>query len=1682
MASLLCLRTFIGIGILLPISAAWGQTITVGPNLGTWRVGEVQKALTATGGNGTYSWALVSGTLPAGLALRTDVPSFFPAGTAAGLIGVATTPGTYSFTISVTSGGSPVTQACTMKITGFELKDTYSLPDAFVGSAYSYTLTPLNNAGAVTFTPTGGVPAGMTLNGSGLLSGTPSTAGAYNITFSINDTVDTIFGSVGLKVSAVQITTPGLLPNATFGNSYSVPITASGGAAPYTFSSGGLPQGLSLNSSTGLLSGTVTGGQGRRTIPFTVMDSNNISYTKNMAIDILHPTVTAGYLQPYGNFDGCSIGISCSRGVSVWNGGTEPFNFAVTGLPPGMDFRTGSGTTSPYISAGDLELWGTPTAVGTYNVQITVTDANGITTTQMFPLKVSVLFVDGADYLPAGTRGTAYSKTLRVLGGTAPYSVTQLPGSILPSGLSLAGMLVSGTPTENGFFNGELEFSDSSSNSLQITSYFNINPTSNVNINNGPNLGTIVLNTFYSNQLSACCVAAYTWNQIGGSLPPGMTLSTSGLLSGTPTTSGTYTFTVQALDANDATEFGVRVFTLVVTPLSYMNCCTLPYGNVGTAYSQNLALALQGATGTPTFTLAPGNYLPPGLTLNSSGLISGTPTEAGQFQFTITATDSASHTLVRTGILYIFPPNQIPPVSITSGSNLGTWTIGEIQDALTASGGNGVYTWGLVSGTLPPGLAIRTDIPSFFPAGTGAGLIGIATTPGTYSFTLSVTSNGTTVSQAFTMKITALTLKDVYNVPNGFIGVPYSYTFTPLGAAGNLVWTATGSLPPGLTFSSSGAISGTPTQTGFWNVNFHFTDGVDTVFRSFGITVYAVHFTTSGLLPNATQGATYNTSIAASGGTGSFTFSSGSLPNGLSMNSSGMISGTPNTGPGRYGFNVTATDTNSVSYSSTFSIDVIGVPTSLPSIDPINVNIIYKDATIGFGYARIVSVFGGGTAPFTWSATGLPPGMSIRPWNQAERVITPDDAEIWGTPTATGTFNVEVTVTDANGATASLAFPFSVSALGVDGNDTLSNGALGTPYSKTVRVLGGTGPYTVNLFNSLFQPLPAGLALNGMVVSGTPLENGSFTAVLQFTDSVGNVLQNPEGITISGGVSSTVSVNQTFNLGTIVEGFGYSLQLSACCTNSGQFTWSQVNGTLPPGLTISGGGLLSGTPTTPGTFDFILKATDSSNSADFGERQFQLVVTPLRYTISTTLPYGNVGSPYSSGSLLTALTGASGAVAISFEAGSYLPPGLTMSNNSISGTPRASGRFGFNLIFTDAANNTLIRGFSLFIYPAGGSPALQLMTLAPCRIIDTRNANGPLGGPFVAAGTTRTVPIPSSACGVPANAVAYSLNITVVPRTGTLGYLSVWPTGQPQPLVSTLNSLDGSVLANAAIVPAGASGSIDAYATNDTDLIIDINGYFVPPATGTLQFYPLAPCRILDTRNPDGTFGGPSLEGGSGRSFPIPSSGCGVPGSAAAYSLNLTVVPHGLLGYLTTWPTGQTQPVVSTLNSLDGTVLANAAIVPAGTNGAVSFFASNTTDLIVDINGYFAPPGAGGLNFYTAEPCRIVDTRNPNGVFGGPILGASSQRTFPLSQGSCSLPANAAAYSLNMTVVPSGFLGYLTTWPAGGSQPVVSTLNALKGQVVANAAIVPAGVSGAVNVFVTNATNVIIDTNGYFGQ
>jgi len=394
----------------------------------------------------------------------------------------------------------------------------------------------------------------------------------------------------------------------------------------------------------------------------------------------------------------------------------------------------------------------------------------------------------------------------------------------------------------------------------------------------------------------------------------------------------------------------------------------------------------------------------------------------------------------------------------------------------------------------------------------------------------------------------------------------------------------------------------------------------------------------------------------------------------------------------------------------------------------------------------------------------------------------------------------------------------------------------------------------------------------------------------------------------------------------------------------------------------------------------------------------------------------------------------------------------------------------------------LSAGNGLLVVPAGSQlvafqfnnfGAWQFLPATPCRLLDSRQTHDPILG-----GTSQNFDVPQlGGCNIPTTAAAYSLNVTVVPHS-TLGYLTVWPTGEVQPTVSTMNSPDGRTKANAAIVPAGYQNNVSVYASDTTDVILDINGYFAPPASGTYQFYPLTPCRVVDTRGADGSLGGPRLKAKATRDFPILSSSCIPTGvEPQAYSFNVTVVPNPTgqpLNYLTIWPAGESQPTVSSLNNPTATVVANAVIVPAGTGGDIDVYAYNTTDLIIDIDGYFASPGTGGLSLYPATPCRVLDTRNGNGAFNGKL-----NPPVNVTASACAPPSSAQAYVLNATVVPTGPLDYLTLWPDGQPQPLASTLNAWDGAVTSNMAIVPT-TSGSIDAYAAGLTQLILDISGYF--
>jgi len=420
------------------------------------------------------------------------------------------------------------------------------------------------------------------------------------------------------------------------------------------------------------------------------------------------------------------------------SGGTAPYTFAVSAgtLPAGLSL-------SP---AGVLS--GTPTSSGSFNFTATATDSGGSPTSgnRAYTLTVASPNVSlPATTLPGGTAGQAYTAAINgATGGIAPYTYTLSAGA-LPAGVTLNGATgaLSGTPTVAGSFAFTLTATDSTTGTAgQASQSYSLSIASPTLTIAPPTLPAGAIGTAYSQTLSASGgTAPYSYALSAGALPAGLTLTTGGVLSGTPTVAGNFAFTVSATDAHG---FGAaQAYTLAIaSPTLSIAPPTLPAGTAGSAYSQTLSAS--GGTAPYSYALSAG-ALPAGLTLTTGGVLSGTPTVAGSFAFTVTATDSTAGVAAQASYAYTLsiaaPTLVIAPPTLPAGK-VGT----AYSQALSTSGGTAPYSYSVSAGTLPAGLTL-----------TAAGVLaGTPTAAGTANFTVSAAdARGFGAAQAYTLAIAA---------------------------------------------------------------------------------------------------------------------------------------------------------------------------------------------------------------------------------------------------------------------------------------------------------------------------------------------------------------------------------------------------------------------------------------------------------------------------------------------------------------------------------------------------------------------------------------------------------------------------------------------------------------------------------------------------------------------------------------------------------------------------------------------------------------------------------------------------------------------------------------------------------------------------------------------------------------
>ncbi|HEY4842296.1 MAG TPA: Ig domain-containing protein, partial [Terriglobales bacterium] len=723
--------------------------------------------------------------------------------------------------------------------------------------------------------------AGVTwaVSGGGTLTNTSTASATYDAPASVTTvftaTVTATSVSDATKIATLQIkvaplpaiTTTTL--TATAGSAYNGTVSESGGTSPYTFAitSGSLPPGLSLNSSTGAITGMPSGPSGNSSVTFRVTDAAKMSASQAVAVTINAPpalTITTSSL-PAG-----TTGTAYNQTLQA-TGGVPSYTWAVTtgSLPSGLNLNSATGVIS-----------GTPsgTFTGTTSFTVTATDSQTpthATTTANLGITLSAppLSVTTTS-LVGGTIGNAYaSQTLQATGGISPYRWTVTAGS-LPAGLSLNANtgVISGTPT--GTFVGTVNFTVTATDSETPTA-----KTANANLGIAISVAPLSVTTsgslavgVVSSQYSGATLQAtggitpYTWSVTTGSLPAGLTLNAAtGAISGTPTASGTANFTVTVTDSETPTaKTATANLSIVVNPALSVTTNSLPAGVIGTSYSQTLA----GAGGiTPyTWSITTGS-LPTGLSLNAStGAISGTPsgTFTGTVSFTVTVTDNESPTK-KSASANLSIVMSAPPLSVTTQSLAGG-TIGNVytNQTLQATGGIAPYTWAVTTGSLPSGLSLNaaTGVISGTPTGTFVG---------TDSFTVTVTDSetpsGGKASANLSIAISVAPLSVTTTSSSLPVGVVNSvYAGATLQASGGIspyTWSVTtGSLPAGLTLNAAtGVISGTPTASGTTNFTVTVTDSetptAKTASANLSIVVNPALSVTTTTLPAGVIGTAY---------------------------------------------------------------------------------------------------------------------------------------------------------------------------------------------------------------------------------------------------------------------------------------------------------------------------------------------------------------------------------------------------------------------------------------------------------------------------------------------------------------------------------------------------------------------------------------------------------------------------------------------------------------------------------------------------------------------------------------------------------------------------------------------------------------------------------------------------------
>jgi hypothetical protein len=816
-----------------------------------------------------------------------------------------------------------IAAACSVSVYGVTPVVTVTASATTVDGTDTAHLTAVvtNDTGAdgVTWQVSGGGVLSLTTTTSATYTAPAASSAPLTITVTATSVADTsVTGTATLTVPAAPKVTTTTLAAGAVGTAYSQTLTASGGIAPYTYSvaSGTLSACLKL-STAGAISGTPTAScVGTAPLTFKVTDSGKstaLTATSSSLSLVIAAAKTialpAPATLPAGTYKVAYTGSATATGGA----GALTYSLTAGAVPTGLAFHTSSGAIN-----------GTPTAVGTFDFTVKAVDAFGDSASQAYsiivsyaPIKVTV------STLPIGYVESSYTRQLYATGGTGTGETWVLSGSTaLPAGLSLSTTgEITGTATGP---NGKTSFtvtvtdsnSDTGSGSFSITVYPTLSITSSTPLKTGYE------GTSYSKQLTAVGgTGDYKWSTNAAGTTSlatvNLTLSSAGLITGTPAAAATASFTVTTTDSNG--HAAAKAFTLVVTDALTITTTTLPGAYTGTAYSQTLVAAAGTQTGYAWTLSSAGNLATFGLSLSSAGVLSGTPAVTGTASFTAKVTDSGSNMATEALTLKVYAPLALPtpnPSSL-SAAVLNTSYTGSV----IATGGVSAYTWTVGSTAVPTNGTLVALSNGLSASNKGTATLSITGTPTTttaVSFTAKVKDSvGNTVTQTYTIAVNGPLSITTTALPAAFTGSLYSQTLVASGGTGTgYTWTATSSnlSTYGLTLSTAGVLSGTPSVTGTASFTANVADSAShtatqplTVTVNAGLALPAPNPVT---LPSGTVSQSYTGSINATGGVSPYawtvaghaipaTGTAVAISDGITVSSNGSniltVAGTPTT-------------------------------------------------------------------------------------------------------------------------------------------------------------------------------------------------------------------------------------------------------------------------------------------------------------------------------------------------------------------------------------------------------------------------------------------------------------------------------------------------------------------------------------------------------------------------------------------------------------------------------------------------------------------------------------------------------------------------------------------------------------------------------------------------------------------